>query len=413
MRQSQLFCFPKRTASKDADNISYQYLTRADFIEQSSSGVYRFLPLGFKVLRKIEDVIRKEMLELGAQEVYLPTLQNKSLWLETGRWTTIDPPLFKLQDRHQKEIALGSTHEEEMTDIFRHRVKSYKNLPLALFQIQNKFRNEMRPTGGLLRTLEFMMKDLYSFHADEKDLMKFYEKAKKAYFNIFKKCGLKPFCVEADSGSIGGNISNEFMVISSVGEDKVLICEKCGFGGNIEKTGEITNCPNCKSSLKKENCIEVGHIFNLGTKYSKIMKAEYLDKQGSLQPAIMGCYGIGIPRLMAVVVETNHDDRGIIWPKSIAPFQAHLISIDNTSKESEKLYEEFQSAGIDVLYDDRDNTPGEKFAEADLIGSPIRIVVSKKTLASKSVEIKRRDKEKIELVKLSNLETKFRGFLET
>ena len=406
MRQSQLFAKTKKTAPKEAEIISHQLLLRADFIEQSSSGVYRFLPLGFKVLKKIEEIIREEMLAVGAQELYLPALQNKNLWLETNRWQTIDPPLFKFKDRHQKETALGSTHEEEITDIVRRRVKSYQDLPFSLFQIQDKFRNEMRATGGLLRTREFLMKDLYSFYADEKDLLNFYQKVKKSYFKIFKRCGLKAICVQASSGTIGGELSEEFMVFSSGGEDKILICKKCGYGANIEKAGEIKICPKCQSQLEKKNSIEVGHVFDLGTKYSQAMGATFIDKNGKSHPIVMGCYGIGLPRLMATIVEVHHDEKGIIWPKEVAPFQIHLIPIENTGKvkkTSEKLYRDLLKSEIEVLYDDRDKTAGEKFAEADLIGIPIRIVISERTLKKNFVEIKQREKKEVKLIKLGQI----------
>jgi len=406
MLQSKLFCKTKKTAPKDAEVVSYKYLARADFIEQSFSGVYRFLPLGLRVLRNIEEIIREEMLELGAQELYLPAFQNKSLWLETGRWETIDPPLFKLKDRHDKETALGSTHEEEITDIFRGRIKSYQDLPLYIFQIQNKFRNEMRYSGGLLRVREFLMKDLYSFHSSEDDLKKFYEKVKKSYFKIFKKCGLDPICVEASSGTIGGELSNEFMVPSSIGEDRVLVCKKCGFASNIEKAGEIKNCPKCKSQLEKKNCIEVGHIFNLGTKYAKSMKAGYLDKNGKSHFPLMGCYGIGIHRLMATIVEINHDEKGIIWPEDTAPFDVHLIQLEDAlkvKKAAESIYQDLQKKEIEVLYDDRDKSAGEKFVEADLIGIPLRIVISERTLKQNCLEIKKRDKKEAKLVKIKDL----------
>ncbi|MDD2696719.1 MAG: proline--tRNA ligase [Candidatus Pacebacteria bacterium] len=406
MLQSQLFAKIKKTAPKEAEFISHKYLLRGDFIEQSFSGVYRLLPLGFKVFKKIEDIIREEMLNLGAQELYLPVLQNKNLWLETNRWQTFDPPLFKLKDRHQKETALGPTHEEEITDTFRKRIKSYQDLPLYLFQIQNKFRNEMRATGGLFRTREFIMKDLYSFHTDERDLADFYEKVKKAYFRIYQRCGLNPLCVEASSGTIGGDFSHEFMVLSPVGEDKILVCKKCKSAANVEKIGSIKNCRKCKSALEEKSCIEIGHIFNLGTKYSKIMKAEYLDKSGKAKPAIMGCYGIGLQRLMAAVVETNCDKSGIIWPKEVAPFAIHLIQIgddQNVRKVAEKIYQDLQKSGKEVLYDDREKSPGEKFAEADLIGIPLRMVVSPRTLAEDSVEIKKREESQIKLVKINQI----------
>ena len=406
MLQSQLFCKTKKTAPKDAEAISCKYLTRGDFIEQSFSGIYRLLPLGFRVFKKIEDIIRKEMLNLGAQEIVLPVLQNKKLWAETDRWQTIDPPLFKLKDRHKKETALGPTHEEEMTHIFRQRIKSYQDLPLYLFQIQNKFRNEMRPTGGLLRTREFFMKDLYSFHAQESDLAKFYEKIKAAYSRIFNKCGLSPICVEASPGTIGGELSHEFMVFSSIGEDRVVICKKCKTAANIEKTGEIKKCPKCKNELEKKSCIEIGHIFNLGTKYSKQMGALYSDKNGGSKPAIMGCYGIGLQRLMAVVVELNHDEKGIIWPKETAPFAVHLIEVENTAKikkEAKSLYENLLKKGIEILRDDRVKSAGEKFVEADLIGIPVRIVISERTLRQNSAEIKQRNKKETKLIKIKNL----------
>ena len=426
MLQSQLFCKTQKKAPNDAKVISHQYLLRADFIEQSFSGVYRFLPLGFKVLKKIEGVIREEMLNLGAQEVYLAALQNKSLWLETGRWQTIDPPLFKLKDRHQKEIGLGATHEEEIVDSFRRRMKSYQDLPLYIFQIQDKFRNEMRATGGLLRTREFLMKDLYSFHRDKKDGTNFYKKVKQSYFKIFKRCGLKPLCVEANPGTIGGELSHEFMVPSAVGEDRIFICQKCGFAANIEKTGSINKCPKCHSQLLQKRAIEIGHIFNLGTKYSEVMKADYLDKNGKSHAVVMGCYGIGLERLMATIVEIHHDEKGIIWPREIAPFAVHLIQVSSGAKAERrwrrgrsplraennqkvkkaalKLYHDLEKSGIEVLYDDRINkTVGEKFAEADLIGLPIRLVVSEKTLNKNSAELKKRSGQKIQLIKLNRV----------
>jgi prolyl-tRNA synthetase len=409
MKQSELFFKTKKETPKEAETISHKLLIRGDFVEQTISGVFRFLPLGFLVLKKIEKIIREEMLKLGAQEVYLPVLQNKNLWLETGRWEKIDPPLFKFKDRHQKEIALGPTHEEEITDIVRRRVNSYKDLPFSLFQIQVKFRNEMRASGGLLRNREFIMKDLYSFHTCEEDLMKFYEKAKDAYFKIFNRCGLKAFCVEADPGTIGGKISHEFMVLAESGEDRVLFCQKCNsaerFGSGQKK------CKNCGSILKEKRAIEVGHIFNLGTKYSQAMNAYFFDKAGKRKPLVMGCYGIGLPRLMATIVEVNHDQKGICWPKEVAPFNVHLIPVEKklrVKKVAEKLYQDLKKRHIEVLYDDRDDVSvGEKFADSDLIGIPLRVVVSEKTLAKKSVEIKKRDEKKSKLIKLTDFNKKY------
>jgi len=417
MKQSQLFCKTKKEVPKDVVEISHQYLVRGDFIEQTISGVYRFLPLGFRVYKKIEKIIREEMLNLGAQEVLLPALQDKKLWLETNRWQTIDPPLFKLLDRHQKETALGPTHEEEIVDMVRKRIKSYQDLPFSLFQIQNKFRNEMRASGGLLRQREFAMKDLYSFHSNKKDLINFYNKVKKSYFKIFKRCELKVQCVEASPGTIGGELSHEFMFVAESGEDRILICKKCGYGGNCEKLGEkIKKCPKCQGILEKKNSIEVGHIFYLGTKYSKVMSANFRDRDGKEKPILMGCYGIGLPRLMAAVVEVHHDEKGIIWPKEAAPFQIHLISLPKTSpgrvdKVTEKLYRDFKKRNLEVLYDDRkDKSAGEKFADCDLIGIPVRIVVSERTLAKNSVEVKKRSEKKPKLVKINQLNSYIRKY---
>lgn len=406
MRQSQLFLRTKKEATKEAVAASHQYLLRGDFIEQTISGVYRFLPLGFRVLKNIEEIIRQEMLKLGAQELLLPALQDKSLWLETNRWETIDPPLFKFKDRHEKDLALGPTDEEEIVDIVRKRIKSYQDLPFSLFQIQDKFRNEMRSQGGLLRTREFLMKDLYSFHTDEKDALNFYEKVRKAYFNIFKRCGLAAICVEASSGTIGGELSNEFMVLSESGEDKVLICEKCGYGANVEKVGEIKKCPKCECDLIQKTAIEIGHIFYLGTKYSKVMGANFQDKEGKIKPILMGCYGIGLPRLMATIVEISHDENGTIWPKEVAPFDFHLIQIDDkqkVKKASEDIYNNLEKEGIKILYDDREKSAGEKFVDSDLIGIPQRLVVSEKTLEKDSIEIKKRGEKTTKLVKIKSL----------
>lgn len=407
MKQSKLLAKTKKTISKGISTISHKYLIKGDFIEQSISGVYRFLPLGFLILKKIENIIREEMNDLGAQEILLPALQDKRLWEETDRWDNIDPPLFKLKDRHNKQIALGPTHEEEMVDIARKRVKSYHDLPFALFQIQNKFRNEMRATGGLLRTREFLMKDLYDFQLNKHDSGVFYEKVKKAYFKIFKRCGLKVVCVEASTGTIGGKLSHEFMVLSKVGEDKILVCKKCSYAVNTELVKSAKKCPHCGGLLEIKESIELGHVFYLGTKYSKAMNLYYQDKDGKSKLVSMGCYGIGLGRLIAGIAEVHNDENGIIWPKEVAPFDVHLISVENTAnvvKVSKKLYKDLQEAGIEVLYDDRKNkSAGEKFVDCDLIGTPLRIVVSKKTLKNNSVEIKKRKEKKVRLVKVNKL----------
>jgi len=407
MLQSQLFAKIQKEAPKGAETISHKYLTRGDFIDQTAAGIYSFLPLGWRVHTKIENIIKEEMDNLGCQELFLPTLIPKKFWQEADRWENIDPPLFKVKDRHQKEYGLGPTHEEIITDLVRKRIKSYQDLPFYLYQIQNKFRNEMRATGGLLRVREFIMKDLYSFSSSEKEAMDFYEKVKKAYAKIFKRCGLEVVSVEAESGTIGGNLSHEFMLLAETGEDKIVLCSKCGYGANLEKADNIKECPQCQGKLEKKSCIEVGHTFYLGTKYSQAMNAKFVNKNGQEKPIVMGCYGIGLGRLMAAVVEALHDEKGIIWPAKMAPYQIHLISLtgDKKAKETaDRVYDILLKDKTEVLYDDRDDkSAGEKFAEADLIGIPLRMVVSEKTAAKDSIELKKRDSDKVELVKINDL----------
>ncbi len=409
MKQSHFFVKTKKKGSKDAETISHKYLLRGDFVDQLSAGIYTYLPLGWRVYTKIESIIKEEMNNLGGQELFMPTLIPKNLWEETKRWETIDPPLFKVKDRHEKEFGLGSTHEEVITDLVRKRVNSYQDLPLYLYQIQNKFRNEMRATGGLLRVREFFMKDLYSFNVSKEESMDFYNKVKQAYSNIFERCGLKIAIVEADSGTIGGDLSHEFVVFADSGEDKILYCPHCHYGANVEKIGETKICPKCKKSLEEKSGIEAGHIFYLGEKYSKDMNANFIDNDGKKKLISMGCYGIGLGRLMAAIVEVLHDDKGIIWPNSVAPFDVHLINLVDDKKVSDKTYQNMIDNKIDVLYDDRDKTPGEKFADADLIGIPLRIVISEKTLAKDSVEIKKRNSKEIELIKINKIINKLKN----
>lgn len=407
MLQSHLFAKTKKEAPREAQTISHQYLSRGDFIDQTGAGIYSFLPLGWRVYQKIENIIRQEMNALGGQELSMPILIPKGLWQETGRWENFNPPLFKVKDRRNKEYGLGSTHEEVITDLVRKRIKSYQDLPVYLYQIQSKFRNELRATSGLLRVREFMMKDLYSFHHDEKDALAFYRKAQTAYFKIFERCGLKTISVEAESGSIGGQLNHEFMFLSEVGEDRIVLCPKCGYGANLEKAGDIGQCPGCGAVLEKRSAIEVGHIFYLGEKYSRAMKAEFIDQKGKKKTAIMGCYGIGLGRLMATIAEAHHDEKGLIWPSAVAPFDIHLIALNDKAgkikEQAEEIYQSLEKDSFDVLYDDRDKSVGEKFAEADLIGIPLRVVVSEKTLVKDSVEVKGRQEKKGKLVEISNL----------
>jgi len=409
MRYSKVFGKTLRAAPREAQATSHKLLAKAGFIDQLAAGIYTFLPLGWRVHQKIANIIREEMDSIGGQEFSMPVLHPKALWQETGRWETIDPPLFVTADRHDKDYALGPTHEEVITDLARRYVKSYKELPFSAYQIQDKFRNELRATGGLLRTREFFMKDLYSFHADEADFKEFFKKAIGSYTKIFASCGLKILVSQASSGSIGGDVTYEFQVPSEVGEDLVFFCKKCGYAINREISQEkkiSDKCPECGGLLNQTQAIEAGQVFSLGTKYSKGMGATFVDRDGKEKPIIMGCYGIGIGRLMGTIVEVYHNDAGIIWPENVAPYKIHLVSIgdgQDVIKKAAEIYQNLVKKGEEVLYDDRDESPGVKLADADLIGIPERWVVSGNTLKKDSIEVKKRSEDSAKLVKISNL----------
>ncbi len=543
MRYSEMHLPTGREIPSDAEIVSNQLMIRAGMIRKLTSGIYSYLPLGYRIIRKVEQIIREEMNKAGAQELHLPIVQPAELWQESGRWTFYGKELLRFRDRNEREYCLGPTHEEVITDLVRHDIKTYRQLPLNLYQIQTKFRDEMRPRFGVMRCREFGMKDAYSFDADEAGAEKSYEKMFTAYNNIFRRCGLKYRPVEADSGSIGGSFSHEFMVMAESGEDAIVFCEKCNYAANLEKaeiarpekmaisekewlpmesietpnmrtieevssflnvspqqivktlifnadgkpcailirgdqevneikvknylgaaeveladaemimkaTGaprgfagvvgikskviadySIMNlvnmvtgankedhhlknvnigrdfhvdsfadlrvselgddCPRCTGAIKFVRGIEVGHIFKLGTKYSKAMKAVYLDKDGKEKTMIMGCYGIGIGRTVAACIEQNFDDNGIIRPMSLAPYSIIITPVNinekNVMKASEKIYSELVACGEEVILDDRDERAGVKFKDADLIGIPLRIVVGPKNLAQGHVELK-------------------------
>jgi len=559
---SQFFNRTMRQDPAEADTVSHKLLLKAGMIQQVASGVYAYLPLAWRTLRKIEQIIREEMNAAGGQELFLPTLNPRELWEESGRWDSFGPELMKLKDRKGREFCLAPTHEEVITDLVRRRVQSYRDLPLILYQIQVKVRDEPRPRGGLVRVREFTMKDAYSFDVDQEGLDISFHKMAQAYRNIFARCGLPSIDVEADSGAIGGKESREFMLIAPTGENEIISCPACGYVANQERADlrkmplpmadwlpmeevatpgvktiaqlaqflgipahqtlkavfytatysdreelifavirgdydinqvklrnylncialelaseeevkraglvagsaspvglktlrsttdqpvkirviaddsitmgsnfvaggnkpdtHIRNvnyprdfqaeavldialarhgdpCPHCGGNLIAQRGIEVGHIFKLGTVYSEKMGAKFLDKDGVMRPIVMGCYGIGTGRLMAAAIEQNHDEKGIIWPLPIAPFQIHLVALspDNpqVAKTADKLYNDLQSAGYEVLYDDRLETPGVKFNDADLLGMPLRITISPRTLKTDSAELKlRREKEAV------------------
>jgi prolyl-tRNA synthetase len=568
MRFSKLFGKTLRQAPAEAESISHQLLLRAGMIAQEAAGIYSYLPLGWRVLRKIENIIREEMDKAGGQELMLPVLQPFELWQQSGRYVSFGKSLFTLTDRKEHTLALGPTHEEVITDLVHRYVQSYRELPLLLYQIQTKLRDEPRPRGGLLRVREFIMKDLYSFDADEAGLDESYQKMCQAYKNIYAHLGLPALMVEADSGAIGGKDSHEFMVITETGEDEVIRCSSCGYAANAEKAqfaktdkttvlskaakllpleeiatpeaktieevakfagvptsqtlksvfysadgefifvilrgdlevnetklrnalkcselrlateGEVNeaglvagfaspigvkgvkviaddsitsgsnftvgankpgyhlrnanyprdfqvdliadialarpgdSCPRCQGKLSSARGIEVGHIFKLDTFISEKFGASFLDNDGKSRPIVMGCYGIGLGRLLAAIVEQSHDDKGIIWPLSVAPYQVYLcpLSLDKSAvaPTAEKIYQELQKEGIEVLFDDRDDSPGVKFNDADLLGIPLRLTLSPRTLQSQSIEAKWRTEKEIQLLPLDNLATTVKQLL--
>ncbi|MEW6033829.1 MAG: proline--tRNA ligase [Chloroflexota bacterium] len=563
MRFSKLFGKTLRQAPADAEGLSHQLLARAGMIAQVSAGVYSYLPLGWRVLRKIERIIREEMDRAGGQELMMPSLQPLELWEATGRRQAFGKTLFVLRDRREHDLALGPTHEEVVTDLVHRYVQSYRELPLLLYQIQNKFRDEPRPRGGLLRVREFIMKDLYSFDVDEAGLEQSYQKMVSAYQNIYRRCGLPAVKVEADSGAIGGKDSHEFMLLAETGEDEIIHCRGCTYAANAEKAefrkaplppeeplpveevstpgvtaiadlarfldispsktlkavfyaadstpalvlirgdldvnetkvrnllkcnelrmateadlkgtgivagfaspvglkgvkavaddsiclgsnlvaganrpdthlknvnyprdfkvdviGDIAQaraghqCPRCGDALISARGIEVGHVFKLGTFLSEKLGAMFLDENGVSRPAVMGCYGIGLGRLLAAAVEQNHDDKGITWPIPIAPYHIYLCPLytDNpdVTAVADDLYSGLTNEGLEVLFDDRDESPGVKFNDADLLGIPLRTTVSPRTLKSKSVELKWRTRKETELVPLDEVVTRLKDTL--
>ena len=396
--------YPLKTfkdAPSDAELVSHQLMLRAGLIKRLASGLFTWMPFGLKVLRKIEQTVRQEMDKSGAFEVLMPTIQPSELWEETGRWADYGDLLLKIHDRHERLFCYGPTHEEIITDILRKEIKSYKQLPVNFYQTQTKFRDEIRPRFGVMRAREFLMKDAYSFHLDQASLESEYEKMAHTYENIFNQLDLDYRKVEATSGEIGGSVSHEFHVLAESGEDEIAFCDEENFAANIEAI-EDKKAPN-GGELSYAKGIEVGHIFQLGDKYSKSMGLEVLDSKGDRVNPLMGCYGIGISRIVAASIEQNHDEKGIIWPSSISPFDILIIVINDknetkTMDQALKIYNELHDSGIETLIDDRDVRAGVKFADADLIGIPAQVIVSKRAIENNKLEItSRRTGEKTEV----------------
>lgn len=407
MRLSKSFVKTSRDYPKDETSISCQLLLRAGYVDKLAAGVYTLLPTGLKVVNKISQIIREEMEVIGGQEILMPALIPKENWVATDRWTNLDV-LFKLDGVDEKQYGLGASHEEVVSPLAKKFTLSYRDLPFSIFQIQNKFRNELRAKSGVLRTREFLMKDLYSFHKDEADLDEYYEKATEAYWKIFERVGIKDktYFVYASGGTFA-KYSHEFQTETEAGEDEIYVCRSCFTGANREIVEGEYECPKCKSKdyeLKK--AIEVGNIFKLKTKFSKPFELEYVDEKDKRQSVIMGCYGIGVQRLMGAVAEVSHDDKGLVWPESVSPYSVYLIDLGVEKKDAEEIYEKLKDRGIDVLFDDREISAGEKFADADLMGIPYRAVISPKT--DGKIELKRRSDESTQILGLEEVISKLK-----
>ncbi|HEV8392316.1 MAG TPA: proline--tRNA ligase [Dongiaceae bacterium] len=430
MRSSQFFLPTLKENPAEAEIVSHRLMLRAGMVRQASAGIYSWLPLGFKVLKKVEQIVREEQDRAGCQEVLMPTIQSADLWRESGRYDAYGKEMLRIKDRRDREMLYGPTNEEQITQIFRDSIKSYRYLPKMLYHIQWKFRDEVRPRFGVMRGREFLMKDAYSFDMDYEGARRAYNKFFVAYLRTFARMGMRAIPMEADTGPIGGNLSHEFIVLADTGESQVycnrefLEFDVLGRNINYGDAGEVEGVVNHFTSLyartdEKHDAslfesqvpearryvgrgIEVGHIFYFGTKYSEPLKAQVQDKDGNPVSVHMGSYGIGVSRMPAAIIEASHDDNGIIWPEEVAPFKVGLINlkVDDaaTTKMCEDIYAKLQNVGVEVLYDDRDERAGAKFAEMDLIGLPWQMVVGPRGAAKGQIEVKnRKTGEKVEL----------------
>lgn len=411
MRRSKLFIKTRKEAPADEESKNAQLLIRAGYIHKEMAGVYSYMPFGKIVIDKISRIIREEMNAIGGNEILMSTLQNKDIWEKTGRWDDkkVDN-WFKTKLANGTEVGIGLSHEEPITNALKNFVNSYKDLPVYPYQIQNKFRNELRAKSGLMRGREFLMKDLYSYSRNQQEHDEFYEKVTEAYLKIYQRLGLGDITYKTfASGGIFSQFSHEFQTLSHVGEDIIYVDEQKRFAINKEVyTDEIlAQLGLDKDSLVEKRAVEVGNIFSLGSKYSDALGLYFADEAGQKQSILMGCYGIGVSRLMGLIAEHFADDRGLVWPENISPFKVYLARIGSepgVSKAADELYQAFTQDGIEVLYDDRDVRAGEMFADADLIGLPYRVVISAKTLANNTYELKKRGEEQTEFVTLEKLQ---------
>ena len=411
MRYTKSGITTTKNIPKDAEIISHKLMIRSGMIKKLASGLYTWMPLGLKVLKKIENIIREEMNRADALEILMPAVQPSELWKESGRWDKYGPELLRITDRHDREFCFGPTHEEIITDIARKDIKSYKQLPIIYYQIQTKFRDEIRPRFGVMRAREFLMKDAYSFHENEECLNKTYKIMFEAYKNCFNKIGFEYKVVNADNGQIGGSESHEFHVIADNGEDELIFSDSSDYAINAElftrppKEGDA--CPDGSGKVKIKRGIEVGHIFKLGKNYSEAMNASISNKENKNIKMTMGCYGIGVSRIAAAAIEQSNDEKGIIWPKSIAPYLITIISIGYTKNDivknyTDSLYEELENNNIEVLLDDRDISPGNMFSDSELIGIPYSVIIGKQFIENNNFEFKDRKFDKTSTINENN-----------
>lgn len=417
MLTSQYLLATVKETPADAELISHKLMLRAGLIRKLASGLYTWLPTGIRVLKKVEAIVREEMNRAGALEILMPAVQPAELWQETERWDKYGKELLRFKDRHDRDFCYGPTHEEVVTQLMRNELRSYKQLPLNVFQIQTKFRDEIRPRFGVMRAREFLMKDSYSFHADMASLQETYQVMYDAYMKIFTRLGLKFRPVFADTGQIGGAFSHEFQVLAESGEDIIVYSDGSDYAANIERAEnkegttpvkEGDTSPDGKGKLKFARGIEVGHIFQLGDKYSKSMQLNMLDESGKSFHPQMGCYGIGVSRIVAAAIEQNNDEKGIIWPQAMAPFQLVIIPMQmhksyRVKEKAFELYEKLKFMGVDVLLDDRNERAGVMFSEAELLGIPHRLVIGEKGIDAGTIEYKHRTAEKTENVPMEGL----------
>ena len=418
MKASQLILGTQRENPSDAEIISHQLMIRAGLVRQVSSGIYNWLPIGKKVLQKVENIVRSEMDKAGAQEILMPMVQPASLWEDSGRIDQYGQELLVFLDRHENKFCLGPTHEEVITDLCKNLLTSYKQLPVTLYQIQTKFRDEIRPRFGVMRSREFLMKDAYSFDLNKESLDNSYSVMKEAYINIFNAIGLDYRVVKADSGAIGGSDSEEFHVLADSGEDLLAFSDKSDYAINAELLTELQEgqdpfslegkpSPDGKGILKLKKGIEVGHIFKLGKKYSEVLNLRIQGEDQDINPE-MGCYGIGVSRIVAASIEQNHDDKGIIWPKSLAPFEVAIVEVNPKKKQEIKdkcseIYQLFIENNLETLWDDRNKRPGVKFTDMEVTGIPVTVIIGERTLETGEIEIKDRQDEKPKLVSHQDL----------